>query len=172
MLQLESGRQQKLRNGKRKQHKAKALIYRNTTNRNPRRLLAQLVCALSVYSRPGFLCLRPGLYSKIYRNLVSHKAIILHLINNLIISALTARAADRAASRAEAFQAGQMPCHALLWRRHWFAMLLDSHFLLMQSLKYLQCDDLNVFSTTIIHIEDKGCPLQNYPLNFFENVNL
>ena len=24
-------------------------------------------------------------------------------------------------------------------------MLLDSHFLLMQSLKYLQCDDLNVF---------------------------
>ena len=51
-------------------------------------------------------------------------------------------------------------------------MLLDSHFLLMQSLKYRQCDDLNVFSTTIIHIEDKGCPLQNYPLNFFENVNL
>ena len=61
--------------------------------------------------------LRPGLYSKIYRNSVSlaigPKAIILHLINNLIISALTARAADRATGRAEAFLAGQMPCHAL-----------------------------------------------------------
>src|SRR6218665_1410148 len=54
------------------------------------------------------LCLRPGLYSKIYRNSVSHKAILLHLINSLIISALTARAAGRA----EAFLAGQMPCHA------------------------------------------------------------
>src|SRR6218665_2954255 len=64
------------------------------------------------------LCLRPDLYSKIYRNSVSHKAIILHLINNLI-SALTARVADRAAGRAEAFLAGQTPCHALLWRRHW-----------------------------------------------------
>jgi len=58
------------------------------------------------------------LYSKIYRNSVSHKAIILHLINNLIISALTAKTADRAAGRAKAFLAGQMPCHALLWRRH------------------------------------------------------
>src|SRR6218665_1685755 len=32
-------------------------------------------------------------------------------------------------------------------------MLLDSHFLLMQFLKYLQCDDLNV-TTILIHIED------------------
>src|SRR6218665_4135695 len=64
------------------------------------------------------LCLRPDLYSKIYRNSVNHKAIILRLINNLIISALTARAADRAASRAETFLAGQIPCHALPWRRH------------------------------------------------------
>jgi len=31
-------------------------------------------------------------------------------------------------------------------------MLLDSHFLLMQLLKYLQRDDLNV--TILIHIED------------------
>ena len=36
------------------------------------------------------------MYSKIYRNSVSHNAIILHLINNLIINALTARAAGRA----------------------------------------------------------------------------
>src|SRR6218665_2256046 len=64
------------------------------------------------------LCFTPGLYSKIYRNSVSHKAIILHLINNLIISALTARAADRAASRADAFLARQIPCHARPWRRH------------------------------------------------------
>src|SRR6218665_3017654 len=33
-------------------------------------------------------------------------------------------------------------------------MLLHSHFLLMQSLKSLQCADLNVFSTILIHIED------------------
>ena len=34
-------------------------------------------------------------------------------------------------------------------------MLLDSHFLLMQFLKYLQCDDLNVTTTGIlIHTED------------------
>ena len=59
------------------------------------------------------------MYSKIYRNSVSYKAIILHLINNLIISALAARAVDRVASRAEAFLAGQMPCHAQPWRRHW-----------------------------------------------------
>ena len=32
-------------------------------------------------------------------------------------------------------------------------MLLDSHFLLMQFLKYLQFDDLNV-TTILIHIED------------------
>src|SRR6218665_3605182 len=32
-------------------------------------------------------------------------------------------------------------------------MLLDSHFLLMQFLKYLQHDDLNV-TTILIHIED------------------
>src|SRR6218665_4037462 len=32
-------------------------------------------------------------------------------------------------------------------------MLLDSHFLLMEFLKYLQCDDLNV-TTILIHIED------------------
>src|SRR6218665_2355222 len=32
-------------------------------------------------------------------------------------------------------------------------MLLPSHFLLMQFLKYLQCDDLNV-TTILIHIED------------------
>ena len=32
-------------------------------------------------------------------------------------------------------------------------MLLDSHFLLMQFLKYLQFDDLNVTSI-LIHIED------------------
>ena len=31
-------------------------------------------------------------------------------------------------------------------------MLLDSHFLLMQFLKYLRCDDLNV--TILIHFED------------------
>ena len=31
--------------------------------------------------------------------------------------------------------------------------LLPSHFLLMQFLKYLQCDDLNV-TTILIHIED------------------
>ena len=55
--------------------------------------------------------MRPGLYSKIYHNSVSHKAIILHLKNNLIISGLTARAEDRVAGRAEAFLAGQMPCH-------------------------------------------------------------
>src|SRR6218665_3889570 len=40
------------------------------------------------------------------------------------------------------------------------AMLLDSHFLLMQFLKYLQCDDLNV-TTILIHIE--GCSLPNCP---------
>src|SRR6218665_1692152 len=34
-------------------------------------------------------------------------------------------------------------------------MLLDSHFLPMQFLKYLQCDDLNV-TTILIHIEDYG----------------
>src|SRR6218665_3172069 len=34
-------------------------------------------------------------------------------------------------------------------------MLLDSHFLTMQFLKYLQCDDLNV-TTILIHIEDYG----------------
>src|SRR6218665_2088439 len=32
-------------------------------------------------------------------------------------------------------------------------MPLDSHFFLMQFLKYLQCDDLNV-TTILIHIED------------------
>src|SRR6218665_3762734 len=32
-------------------------------------------------------------------------------------------------------------------------MLIDSHFLLMQFLKYLQCDVLNVI-TILIHIED------------------
>src|SRR6218665_2993909 len=32
-------------------------------------------------------------------------------------------------------------------------MLFPSHFLLMQFLKYLQCDDLNV-TTILIHIED------------------
>src|SRR6218665_741168 len=32
-------------------------------------------------------------------------------------------------------------------------MLLPSHFLLMQFLKYLQCDDLNV-TIILIHIED------------------
>src|SRR6218665_2719916 len=69
------------------------------------------------------LCLRPGLYSKICRNSVSHKAIILHLINNLTISSLTARAAHRAAGRAEEFLAGQMPCHALPWRRHWLCLV-------------------------------------------------
>src|SRR6218665_1327342 len=34
-------------------------------------------------------------------------------------------------------------------------MLLDSHVLPMQFLKYLQCDDLNV-TTILIHIEDYG----------------
>src|SRR6218665_3841600 len=34
-------------------------------------------------------------------------------------------------------------------------MLLDSHSLPMQFLKYLQCDDLNV-TTIFIHIEDYG----------------
>src|SRR6218665_1542577 len=41
-------------------------------------------------------------------------------------------------------------------------MLLDSHFLLMQFLKYLQCDDLNV-TTILIHTEDWGCPLPDCP---------
>jgi len=70
------------------------------------------------YCIKDFKALVPGLYSNNYRNSVSQKAIILHLIYNLIISALTARAVDRVASRAEAFLAGQMPCHALPWRRH------------------------------------------------------
>src|SRR6218665_2912344 len=119
-LQLESGRRQKLLNRKRKQPKAKALIYRKTTNRSPRRLCAQLSWRIF---ETRILCLRPGLYLKIYRNSVSHKAIILHLINNLIISALTTRAPDRAAGRAEAFLAGQTPCHALPWRRHCYLVL-------------------------------------------------
>src|SRR6218665_2455367 len=41
-------------------------------------------------------------------------------------------------------------------------MLLDSHFLLMQFLKYLQCDDLNV-TTILIHTEDWGCPFPDCP---------
>jgi len=69
--------------------------------------------------------LKPDLYLKIYRNSVSHKAIVLHLINNLVISALTARAADRAEGREEAFLAGQMPCHALHWRRHFAKLIPD-----------------------------------------------
>src|SRR6218665_1746639 len=43
--------------------------------------------------------------------------------------------------------------------------LLPSHFLLMQFLKYLQCDDLNV-TTILIHIEDQACPLPDCSLNF------
>ena len=45
-------------------------------------------------------------------------------------------------------------------------MLLVSHFLLMQFLKYLQCDDLNV-TTILIHIEDQACPLPDCSLNFY-----
>src|SRR6218665_2649028 len=45
-------------------------------------------------------------------------------------------------------------------------MLLDSHFLLMQFLKYLQLEKLNV-TTILIRIEDQGCPLPDCPLNFY-----
>src|SRR6218665_1632620 len=38
------------------------------------------------------------------------------------------------------------------------SMPLYSHFLLMQFLKYLQRDDLNV-TNILIHIADLGCPL-------------
>src|SRR6218665_3436594 len=113
-LQLESRRRQKLRNRKRKQPKAKALITIKPRIEAPG--VSQRKVGRIFETR--ILCLRPGLYSKIYRNSVNHKAIILHLIKNLIVSALTARAADRAAAQAEAFLAGQMPCHALPWCRH------------------------------------------------------
>src|SRR6218665_1882845 len=83
------------------------------------------------------LCLRPDLYSKIYRNSVSHTAIILHLINNLI-SALTDRATGRATGRAEAFLAGQTPCHALLWRRQCTHTQTHTYFCTWRCFHYRQ----------------------------------
>src|SRR6218665_32438 len=48
-------------------------------------------------------------------------------------------------------------------------MLLDSHFLLMQFLKYLQCDDLNV-TTILIHIEDYGLFSPGLSVKFYEEL--
>src|SRR6218665_2093479 len=50
-------------------------------------------------------------------------------------------------------------------------MLLDSHFLLMQFLKYLQCDDLNV-TTILIHTEDWGVLSQIVRKIYIKNLNL
>ena len=48
-------------------------------------------------------------------------------------------------------------------------MLFPSHFLLMQFLKYLQCDDLNV-TTILIHIEDYGLFSPGLSVKFYQKL--
>src|SRR6218665_1390302 len=109
-LQLESGSRQKLRNRKRitvkpRIEEAPGFSY-SAISLGPRRIFETWI-----------LCLRPDLYSKIYRNSVSHKAIILHLINNFMFF-LIARGPDGGRGGGGGFWGAKPPSHALLWCRH------------------------------------------------------